>query len=126
VPPSRFDEIIQQEEPLLVPPDDPRALHVQAVAERLIQTLQDETPVSCAIFPRESVMDRLEEKAKRRTVVPSAQAQAASMPFLPDVRRVVGVPSEHDVEMADRAKVLGAEFEPGEAVGEPGVVDLGG
>ena len=82
-----FNEIIQDEESLLVPPSDPRALHVQAVAERLIQALQDETPVSCATFPRESVLDRLEEKARRRTVVPSAQARAGAMPFMPEVSR---------------------------------------
>ena len=88
--PCRFDEIIQREEPLLIPPNDPRALHVQTVAERLIQALQDETPISCATFPREAAMDRVEEKARRRTVVPSARARAGAMPFMPEVSGAEG------------------------------------
>lgn len=69
-----------------MPPSDPRALHVQAVAERLLQALQADTPVSCAAFPREAVLDHLEAKAGRRTAVPSAQAVAGGMPFMPVVR----------------------------------------
>lgn len=85
---TRFDEIIHEEETVLLPPSDPRAVHVQAVAERLVQALHDDKHASYATFPREAVLDHLEDKSKRRSAMPSAQALTGSMPFMPEVSGV--------------------------------------
>lgn len=81
---QRFDDIIGSEGLLILAQDDPRVLVVQSVCSRLIQALQDESPVSCANFPREEVLERIRERERRKTIVPSARTDAVVMPFLPE------------------------------------------
>jgi hypothetical protein len=84
----RFEELISTEELLLLPPDDPRVAPVKAVCDRLIQTLIDDSPLSCVAFPREHLVDRVRQE-KRSKIVPSARTEPATMPFLPEVRLLV-------------------------------------
>ncbi|KAI5474406.1 hypothetical protein MNV49_003374 [Pseudohyphozyma bogoriensis] len=103
----QFDEIIAQEAILILPPTDPRVAVVQRVCSRLIQSLQEETPVSCANFPREEIADRLKEREKRKSIVPSARTEIVGMPFLPESsnpEKMLNTPS-WDIFVVDLPKI---------------------
>ena len=72
----------------IIPPNDPRLEMLTTVCTRLIQALQDESPISFANFPREEMVSRVKERDQRKMIVPSATTEAIAMPFLPEVSLV--------------------------------------
>lgn len=57
---------------------------VKQVCDRLVQALNDDSPLSCASHLREDTLEHL-RATKRRRVGPSARTELATMPFLPEV-----------------------------------------
>lgn len=80
----RFDDLLNEEEFLLLPPDDPRVAPVRNVCNRLVQALNDDGPLSCVSLTRENFVNNAREQ-RRRKVEPSARTTLAVMPFLPEV-----------------------------------------
>lgn len=74
------------EEHLLVPPDDPRVAVVKRVCDRLVQTLNDDSPLSCFSYA-DAEMDRTREY-QRRKILPSARTEAAAMLWMPEVSSI--------------------------------------
>ena len=80
---DRFEEFISGEGVSIVPPDDPRVDLVRKTCTRLVQALQDDSPVTCAA---ESSIEVLRKQEKMKRCIPSARTEALSMlPFLPEV-----------------------------------------
>lgn len=80
----RFEEFVSSEGVHILAPDDPRVGLVRSTCTRLIQALQDDSPVTCAA---ESTVEVLRKQEKMKRVIPSARTEALSMlPFLPEVR----------------------------------------
>lgn len=77
---GRFDEIIMNEEHLLLSPDDPRVAVVKRVCDRLVQTLNDDSPLSCFSYAEQ---DQTREY-QRRKIIPSARTEAALL-WMPEV-----------------------------------------
>lgn len=90
---ARFDELLSSDAEWVVGPQDPRVEPIKRVCTRLVQTLQDQSAVSCALFPRDEVVERLKEReearknknkrASRNSVEPSARTETV-MPFVPE------------------------------------------
>ena len=92
---DRFEEFISSDGVYIVSPNDPRVDLVRTTCTRLIQALQDDSPVTCAA---ENSVEVLRKQEKMKRVIPSARTEALSMmPFLPEVSlvasndRVVGL-----------------------------------
>jgi citrate synthase len=80
----RFEEFIAGEGIFIIPDTDPRVELVKRTCTRLVQALQDDSPVMCAA---ESTGDVLRKMEKMKRAVPSARTEALTMlPFLPEVR----------------------------------------
>ncbi|ORY89811.1 peptidase family M48-domain-containing protein [Leucosporidium creatinivorum] len=101
---KKFDEIIMTEEHLLLPPDDPRVAVVKRVCDRLVQTLNDDSPLSCFSYAE---MDQTREY-QRRKIVPSARTEAAML-WMPETsnpqKRVQR--SDWDIFVVDLPKING-------------------
>lgn len=82
---DRFDEIIMAEENLLLPPTDPRVAVVKRVCDRLVQTLQDHSPLSCFSYADAETASPFQRKKIR--VTPSARTEAAML-WMPEVSLV--------------------------------------
>lgn len=83
----RLEELLSTNAMDIIPPNDPRLEMLTEVCTRLIQALQDESPISFANFPREEIVHRSRERDQRKMIQPSATTQAITMPFLPEVSR---------------------------------------
>ncbi|KAK4054637.1 glutamate--ammonia ligase [Microbotryomycetes sp. JL221] len=84
---KRFEEIIVQEEHLLLPPTDERTVMVKRVCDRLIQTLNDDQPLSCVSVLTDGQNQTVNDQGvqrQRRPITPSAQTDVMTMPFLPE------------------------------------------
>ena len=69
---------------LLLPPDDPRIPPLKEVCDRLVQALNDESPVS---FSESARVERIRRKGgMARRVAPSATTEGLRMPYRPEVR----------------------------------------
>ena len=80
----RFDELMATESILLLPPDDPRIPPLKQVCDRLVQALNDESPVS---FSESARVERIRRKGgMARRVTPSATTEGLRMPYRPEVR----------------------------------------
>ena len=80
---DRFEEFISSDGVYIVSPNDPRVDLVRTTCTRLIQALQDDSPVTCAA---ENSVEVLRKQEKMKRVIPSARTEALSMmPFLPEV-----------------------------------------
>lgn len=79
---KRFEEFISSDGVYIIPPNDPRVDLVRTTCTRLIQALQDDSPVTCAA---ENSVEVLRKQEKMKRVIPSARTEALSMmPFLPE------------------------------------------
>ncbi|GAA5844634.1 hypothetical protein JCM5353_001326 [Sporobolomyces roseus] len=67
---------------LLLPPDDPRIPPLKEVCDRLVQALNDESPVS---FSESARVERIRRKGgMARRVAPSATTEGLRMPYRPE------------------------------------------
>ncbi|GAA5929285.1 M48 family metallopeptidase [Sporobolomyces koalae] len=79
---QRFDELMATESLLLLPPDDARVAPLRQVCDRLVQALNDESPVS---FAEQARIEKIRQNGgMARRVVPSATTQGLRMPYRPE------------------------------------------
>ncbi|KDE07598.1 hypothetical protein MVLG_02064 [Microbotryum lychnidis-dioicae p1A1 Lamole] len=82
---TRVEEIISNDQCVLMPPEDPRVEPVRRVIERLVQTLNDDAPLSFAQYLQEEMGSKVGSKeSKRSKIVPSARIEVANMPWVPE------------------------------------------
>ncbi|GAA5872980.1 hypothetical protein JCM16303_006900 [Sporobolomyces ruberrimus] len=80
---QRFDELMSTESILLLPPSDPRIKPLKEVCDRLVQALNDESPVS---FSEQARIEKIRNRGgmARRVVAPSATTDGLRMPYRPE------------------------------------------
>ncbi|SCZ89675.1 BZ3500_MvSof-1268-A1-R1_Chr9g10547 [Microbotryum saponariae] len=82
---TRFEETISNDQCVLMPPEDPRVEPVRRVIERLVQTLNDDAPLSFAQYLQEEMGSKVgSQESKRSKIVPSARIEVANMPWIPE------------------------------------------
>ncbi|KAH8925034.1 hypothetical protein BT69DRAFT_1260815 [Atractiella rhizophila] len=107
---KRFEEFLQDNQLLILPPSDPRVAPLKEIAEKLIGSLTADThyPVSCARWPKdvEDVSERIRALEERLKIEPSAKTNVALMPFRPETanpEKVFG--RDWDIFVVDLPKV---------------------
>ncbi|SGY13637.1 BQ5605_C010g05924 [Microbotryum silenes-dioicae] len=88
---TSVEEIISNDQCVLMPPEDPRVEPVRRVIERLVQTLNDDAPLSFAQYLQEEMGSKVGSKeSKRSKIVPSARIEVANMPWVPEKKMKKG------------------------------------
>lgn len=97
----RFDDLLASEAPHILPFSDPRVQLIKTICDRLITALDVDSPVSAAVWPRDTkeVKERLRRQEARRGVTPSARTASALLPFRPETSNPEKVLEERDWDL---------------------------